>query len=77
MADEKYWTYKGATPTPSLAEAVAAGAMSFDTTDEDWHKLSPGMRREIVRGHKAHEARRAAADAAIDDFNYVGSRRQY
>ena len=49
MADESYWTYKAAKPTPSLEEAIACGAVGEQTTEEDWHKLSPGMRREVVR----------------------------
>lgn len=46
---ESYWTYQSSDQTPALAEAIAAGAISADTTDQDWHKLSPGMRREILR----------------------------
>jgi hypothetical protein len=49
MADETYWMYKAASPAPSLADAIWAGAIKPDTTEQDWHKLSPGMRREIVR----------------------------
>lgn len=49
MADEDYWTYKAASPTPSWADAVWTGAIKPDTKPEDWYKLSPGMRREIVR----------------------------
>lgn len=48
--DESYWTYKAGSPTPSHREAVAAGA--FRGTESDWHSLTPGMRREIVRSHK-------------------------
>lgn len=41
MADESYWTYRGATP-----EAPPEGSkMAL----KDWHSLSPGMRREIAR----------------------------
>lgn len=43
MADESYWTYRGATPTP---EAPPEGSKM---TLKDWHSLSPGMRREITR----------------------------
>lgn len=49
MADEGYWTYKAASETPSLADAVWVGAVKPETTLEEWYKLSPGMRREIVR----------------------------
>jgi hypothetical protein len=48
MADESYWEYKAA-PTPSLIDAKWIGAIRVDTTEADWYKLSPGMRREIVR----------------------------
>jgi len=44
-----YWTYKAATPTPSLAEAIAAGAVGATVSLAEWEALSPGMRREIVR----------------------------
>jgi len=49
MADESYWEYKSASPTPSLLDAKWIGAIRADATEEDWYKLSPGMRREIVR----------------------------
>jgi hypothetical protein len=52
MADESYWTYQGSEPTPTLKEAVALGAASDRITEQDWHKLSPGMRREIVRSFR-------------------------
>jgi hypothetical protein len=45
-ADEKYWTYKGSSPTPTVAQ-LPAGA--FKGTQEDFSTLSPGMRREIQR----------------------------
>ena len=56
MADEYYWTYKAASPTPSYQEALDAGAISPNTTESGWHSLTPGMRREIV-----HAARKKAA----------------
>lgn len=49
MADENYWEYKASSPTPTLSDAIWAGAVKPDTTEQDWYKLSPGMRREIVR----------------------------
>lgn len=49
MADESYWIYKASSPTPSLLDAKWCGAIKPDTTEEEWYKLSPGMRREIVR----------------------------
>ena len=51
MADEAYWTYKSASPTPTLAEAIIAKAIPFNTTEQQWHSLSPGMRREVVRSY--------------------------
>lgn len=50
--NEKYWSYQASEPTPTLEEAIAAGAIAAATTDKDWHQLSPGMRREIMRGAK-------------------------
>lgn len=52
MADESYWTYKAASPTPSVEEAIAAGAINATTTEAQWCKLTPGMRREVVRSHE-------------------------
>lgn len=49
MADEYYWTYKAASPTPSYQEALDAGAINPTMTESGWHSLTPGMRREIVR----------------------------
>lgn len=49
VPQESYWTYRASEPTPTLAEAIAAGAISPDTTDTQWHQLSPGFRREIMR----------------------------
>lgn len=46
MADENYWTYKAATPTPRYEDIVG---WIFNGTEEQWHSLSPGMRREILR----------------------------
>ena len=46
---QSYWTYE-APPTPTHAEAVEAGA--FKGTEAEWHQLTPGMRREIVRTAK-------------------------
>lgn len=47
MADEKYWTYKASVPAPSFADAKRAGINVM--TEQEWYKLSPGMRREIYR----------------------------
>lgn len=46
--NESYWTYKASEPTPTLADAIAAGAIAADTTETQWHQLSPGFRREIL-----------------------------
>lgn len=45
-----FWTYQASEPTPTHAEAVEAGA--FGGTETEWHQLSPGMRREILRTAK-------------------------
>lgn len=57
-AQRSYWTYQVEAP-PELDEAVAIGAISASTTLADWYRLSPGMRREIVRSAR----KRAAATA--------------
>jgi hypothetical protein len=46
MADERYWTYRAGTLTPSFGE-LPNGA--FNGTQKAWESLSPGMRREIFR----------------------------
>jgi len=45
-ADEKYWTYKASSPTPHVSQ-LPAGA--FKGSQDDFSRLSPGMRREIQR----------------------------
>jgi hypothetical protein len=40
MTHENYWTYQAASETPPHPPTM---------TEADWHKLSPGMRREIGR----------------------------
>jgi hypothetical protein len=45
-----FWTYQAATPTPTLAEALAVKAIAPGTTEREWNQLTPGMKREIVRG---------------------------
>lgn len=49
MADEKYWSYRSSTPTPTHAE-LPDGV--FNGTAAAWTSLSPGMRREIFRSWK-------------------------
>jgi hypothetical protein len=49
MADESYWEYKASTSTPTLWDAILIDAVPKNTSEKEWYKLSPGMRREIVR----------------------------
>lgn len=49
---KSFWTYQAATETPSLEQAIRAGAIAASTTQEQWEAMSPGMRREIVRSAK-------------------------
>lgn len=49
---KSFWDYQAATETPTLQDAVLRGAISSKTTESQWAKLSPGMRREIVRSRK-------------------------
>lgn len=49
MADENYWTYKPASSTPSYEDAIWFKVISSETTEIEWNKLSPGMKREIFR----------------------------
>ena len=44
-----FWTYKAASATPDVQEAIACGAIAAGTTADRWEAFSPGMRREIVR----------------------------
>lgn len=46
---KSFWTYQSSSETPSLAEAVSAGAIKKSTTEKEWDTLSPGMKREILR----------------------------
>ena len=50
MADEKYWTCRSAILKRSNFDEVSENI--FKGKECDWIKLSPGMRREIVRGKK-------------------------
>lgn len=52
MADESYWEYKASSPTPTLDDAIWIGAVPSNTDEKEWYKLSPGMRREIVRAKR-------------------------
>jgi hypothetical protein len=54
MADERYWTYCSSAPTPVY---MSVPPWVFGGTEQEWHSLSPGMRREIVRSY----ARRTSA----------------
>lgn len=51
-AGKDFWTYKAASETPSLEDAIKVGAISSTTTEVEWNKLGPGMKREIVRTAK-------------------------
>jgi hypothetical protein len=48
-AQKAFWSYQVEWETPSLEAAIAANAISANTTQQQWEALSPGMRREIVR----------------------------
>jgi len=52
VTPKSFWSYKASSETPSLEEAIKIGAISSNTTQEQWQQLSPGMRREIVRSKK-------------------------
>ena len=54
---EAFWSYRAASETPSLEQAIAAGAIKSETTIEQWEAFSPGMRREIVRTANKHNQR--------------------
>jgi len=65
-----FWTWRPSSPTPSLEEAVAAGAIKAGTSEEKWHSLTPGMRREIVRDARRRYAAlvlQKADEMAADD----------
>ena len=55
MTCKRYQPWTPAEPTPTHAEAVALGA--FKGTEEQWHQMSPGFRREIVRSFRKREAK--------------------
>lgn len=45
-----FWSYQPGSATPSWQEAVDCGAIKADKIDDAaWQRLTPGMRREIVR----------------------------
>lgn len=50
---EDYWTYRAGFPTPTLDEAISVGAISPDTTETDWHKLTRhATRNRAMRNRK-------------------------
>lgn len=49
---KSFWSYQSSTPTPSLEEAVELKAIASDTTQKEWDKLTPGIKREIVRSQR-------------------------
>jgi hypothetical protein len=51
-AQPKYWTYKVTELTPDVWD-LPPGV--FNGTQNDWCKLSPGMRREILRSWKRRQ----------------------
>lgn len=53
---KSFWTYQSSTPVPSLEEAVELGAIAANTTQKEWDKLTPGMKREIVRSKRKQDA---------------------
>lgn len=50
--NKSFWMYQADSPTPSLDEAIKIGAINELTTQTEWDKLTPGMKREIVRSKK-------------------------
>lgn len=58
-AQKAFWSYQADTETPSLEYAIAANAISANTTHQQWDALSPGMRREILRSAIARQRRNA------------------
>jgi hypothetical protein len=52
-----FWSYQPSSPTPAYDEALACGAIKANMTEDGWHSLTPGMRREIVRSHLKRLAR--------------------
>jgi hypothetical protein len=55
-AGKGFWMYEAASETPTLAEAIKAGAIAANTTEAEWNKLTPGMKREIVRSLRKTKA---------------------
>lgn len=49
---KSFWSYQASSETPSLEEAIKLGAIAAKTTQEEWDRLSSGMKREIVRSKK-------------------------
>ena len=64
MADESYWTWKAASPTPTFGELPAG---CFKGTQQQFESLSPGMRREILRDHQRREKAKYA-DLVMSKF---------
>lgn len=65
MADESYWTWKAASPTPAFG-ALPTGC--FKGTEQQFYSLSPGMRREILRDHR-HREKATYADLVMSKFD--------
>lgn len=64
-APKSFWSYRAATETPSLEQAISSGAISKNTTQEEWDKLTPGMKREILRGGKG------AKDQVVEKLSHA------
>jgi hypothetical protein len=54
---KSFWSYQASTETPSLEKAIEIGAISARTTPQEWDRMSPGMKREIVRSHERRSAK--------------------
>ena len=61
---KSFWTYQSSSETPSLTEAVSAGAIKKGTTEKEWDTLSPGMKREILRSAQRKDSASAPASPA-------------
>jgi hypothetical protein len=67
---KSFWSYQTSEPTPSLEEAIALGAINAKTTQVEWDRLSPGFKREIVRGQKRRNSQKPST--ALDNWYHAG-----
>jgi hypothetical protein len=64
---KSFWSYQASTKTPTLDAAIKARVIAPATTEAEWQSLSPGMRREIMRGAKwRNPTGRADFENALD-----------